>query len=354
MNSASARIKTIDSIRERSLLPSSRREFFYDIPKGSGIYIDMRVRKSAILILLLLSVLLIDPSRYFASVKNGILLFTASVLPSMLPYFFFTKLFTAVGGAEGIARSVGKPVAKAYGVAPICGYALVMSLLSGYPVGARVLGDLYDKGLVGEEDVRRASSFASTSGSMFVLGSVGSAILGNVKAGWVILISHYLGALLNGFLHCVKKRKNAEKPLPPLLILKSDTLLSDAMYESGLSLALVGGFIALTNLSADIFTDLIGLFGTDVLARSNVVSGLVYSFFEVTRGCVVFSECALPPCMTAALAAAAISFGGLSVILQTLAFLGKAGVKSGRLLLMKGTQSIITFGLCLGLGAVFL
>ncbi len=314
----------------------------------------MRARKSAILILFILVALLIDPSRYFTSVKNGLLLFTASVLPSMLPYFFFTKLFTAVGGAEGISRSVGKPVSKVYGVAPICGYALVMSLLSGYPVGARVLGDLYEKGLITEEDVLRASSFASTSGSMFVLGSVGSVILGNVKAGWVILISHYLGALLNGCLHCIKKRKKAEKNLPPLLTGKSDTLLSDAMYESVLSLALVGGFIALTNLSADIFTDIVGLFGTNIFARSNVVSGLIYSFFEVTRGCVVFSECALPSYLTAALAASAISFGGISVILQSLAFLGKAGVKSGKLLLMKGTQALITFGLCLGVGAIFL
>ena len=314
----------------------------------------MRIRKSAVFVFMLLIAMLLAPSRYFDSVKSGVLLFTASVLPSMLPYFFFTKIFTSVGGAEGVSVTVGKPISKMYGVSPDCGYAFVMSVLSGYPVGARVLADLYEKGCIDREDVLRATSFSSTSGSMFVLGSVGSSILGSVKAGWVILICHYLGAMLNGLLFCLRKR-NAGRVIRTLPSDRSvDNVLSDAMYESVLSLALVGGFIAVANLLADMATDVVELVGGSFLAEPNLFSGLFFSFFEVTRGCVVFAQCALPPYLVAALSAGAISFGGLSVVFQTVAFVGKAGVGAGKVLLRKATQALLTFALCLGVGALVL
>ena len=58
--------------------------------------------------------------------------------------------------------------------------------------------------------------------------------------------------------------------------------------------------------------------------------------------------------MKAALCALAVSFGGLSVLLQSMAFLGKTGIKQGKLLLMKTTQAGVSFALALGLGSIFL
>ena len=316
----------------------------------------MRKYTGAALIAFMLLLLLVDPRRYFDSVRDGLVIFTASVLPSMLPYFFFTKLFTAVGGAEGLTRTLGRPVTKVYRVAPVCSYALVMSLLSGYPVGARVLADLYEKGYIDERDAIRSVSFASTSGSMFVLGSVGSAILGNVRAGWIILIAHYAASLINGFIHCrVGRRSRAPAACVPMPSAADPShALSDAMYESVLSLALVGGFIAIANLAADMAGDVLSFFGVPFARSGSVFSGIVYSFFEVTRGCIAFSGCAVSPALVTSFCAAAISFGGLSVFLQTTAFLGKAGLRFFRLFIIKSTQAALTFVLCYPLCLLFL
>ena len=150
-------------------------------------------------VLFVLAALLLSPARYFASVQKGVLLFSSSVLPSMLPYFFFTKVLTATGCVTALAGTVGRPVAKLYRTDPIAAYPFLMSFLSGYPVGARVLADVYEKGLICKEDAARAASFCSTSGSMFVLGSVGAVVLKDAGAGAVILVAHYLGAVLNGY-----------------------------------------------------------------------------------------------------------------------------------------------------------
>lgn len=315
----------------------------------------MRKKLLPILLAFVLILLLLDPSRYFQSVKGGAMLFLSSVLPSMLPYFFFTKLLTATGCVSALSGTVGRPVARLYRISPVASYPLLMSFLSGYPIGARVIGDLCEKGLLSPEEGARASAFASTSGSMFVLGSVGAVILKDVAAGGVILAAHYLGALLNGFLYRGKKGTTAPSLALPHFSREQENLLSDAMYESVLSLALVGGFIAIANLLGDMATDILSRMGLGaVFAEGKLLSGLLYGAFEVTRGCVEFAALGAGRAMTAALCCLAVSFGGLSVILQSLAFLGKTGIKKGRFLLMKSTQAGISFGLCFAMGFLFL
>ena len=309
----------------------------------------MRAKKTVFLLFFVLLLLVANPSRYFDSVARGVRIFAYSVLPSMLPYFFFTKLLTSIGGAEALSRTVGRPVGKIYKVGGACGYALVMSVLSGYPVGARILSDLCGQGLISEKDARKAASFCSTSGSMFVLGSVGASILGDVKAAWVILVAHYLGALLNGVLYCSFGKGGGGRFLPLLPSKNADDVLAGAMYESVISLALVGGFIAVCNLSADMVSDLLKWLGWKI-EEGSVLGATVFSLFEVTRGCMLFSSCDLPRAVKTACAAAAVSFGGLSVLLQSLAFLGKCGVKAWKMTLMKATQAALTFGICLAAG----
>ena len=314
----------------------------------------MQKKLIPVFLFVVLVALLFDPARYFRSVQGGVVLFASSVLPSMLPYFFFTKLLTGTGCVGALSATVGKPVGKAYRVAPIAAYPLLMSFLAGYPVGARVLADLYDKKLISAEDVSRAFSFSSTSGSMFVFGSVGASILKDVRAAILILVCHYLGALINGFLYRGKKKDAPVVLLPPLSSSAED-LLSDAMYQSVLSLALVGGFLAVTNLLGDMAADLLCKVGlASLFSGGTLASGLLYGFFEVTRGCVEFSALALSRVWKTALCCLAVSFGGLSVILQSMAFLGKSGIKKGKVLLMKGSQAALSFLLCLGLGSLFL
>ena len=303
-------------------------------------------------VFLILAALLISPARYFASVQKGVLLFSSSVLPSMLPYFFFTKVLTATGCVTALAGTLGKPIGRFYRTDPIAAYPLLMSFLSGYPVGARVLADVYEKGLVCKEDAVRAASFCSTSGSMFVLGSVGAVILKDAGAGAVILAAHYLGAVLNGLFYRGKKRERAALTLPPLQT--SDALLSEAMYESVLSLALVGGFIAISNLLGDVTFDLLAKAGAGGALDHTTLGAFFYSIFEVTRGCVEFSLLGVKRVWTAAFCCFAVSFGGLSVLLQSIAFLGKTGLKFSKFLLMKLTQAALSFALCLPLGCLFL
>ena len=58
-----------------------------------------------------------------------------------------------------------------------------MSILSGYPIGAKIIHDLYSKDLITEEDAKRMSIFSTTSGPIFIIGAIGVGMLKNYKLG---------------------------------------------------------------------------------------------------------------------------------------------------------------------------
>ena len=95
---------------------------------------------------------------------------------------------------------------KLYNCPSISSYILFMGIITGYPMGAKLCADCYEKNLITKEEIVRINSFTSTSGPMFIIGSVGIGLF-NPTAGIIIFVSHVLGALLNGLIYRNYKRK---------------------------------------------------------------------------------------------------------------------------------------------------
>ena len=101
-----------------------------------------------------------------------------------------------------------------------------MSILSGYPVGSRIVADLYSNGSLGRAEAERLSYLCSTSGPMFILGSVGSAMFGDGKAGAILFASHLFGVLSVFFPHKTfrEERPPANRRAAPPSAAKTDRL----------------------------------------------------------------------------------------------------------------------------------
>ena len=295
--------------------------------------------------------LAVDPRRCIASVHSALAMFVQSVLPALLPYFFFTKLLTSLCAARALADLFRRPVALLYNAPPIGGYVCLMSLLSGYPVGARLLGDLYKAGAIDGADARCISSFASTSGPLFVVGTVGTAMFGDPTFGYALLCCHVSGALLNGLLYR-RKRAAGERTafVPPC----SDNVLAAGMTDAILSVALVGGYIAVFGLAIDLLvsTGILGAVasplgalmakcGLDPRAADALCAGLI----ELTRGCKMMSEIGLQTKTALPLVAGMLSFGGVAIAVQSLSFCSVCGIRIGYFMLTKLSQAAITVAL---------
>lgn len=304
----------------------------------------------------LLLLLVLRPQRYAAACAEGIALWAKVVLPALFPFLVLTAWIARSGMAGGLGRKLS-PLLRRCGLPAASAGAFLLSIVSGYPVGSRVVADLQRRGEIGRADAEKLSILCSTSGPMFILGSVGNAMFGGGKAGAVLLTAHLFGVLAVALpVLLFRKRSAAAEPSPspaaqrsaarairaPQARAPSDTL-GETVREAVLSVLCVGGFIALANVALCATEDLLLLAPPRALAElclrpfgaQACAEGIVYGLIEATRGCAALAAAdaaGLP------FAAFAITFGGASILAQQLAFLRPVGVRAGRFIAVKAAQ----------------
>ncbi len=296
------------------------------------------------------------PGRYMTAISDGLLLFVLTVLPAMLPFFFFSRLLTSLDVAATLSDALEKPIRKLFNAPGVGGYILTMSMLSGYPIGAKLVSDCVENGICSSDEAKRLVAFTSTSGPLFILGTVGINMLGNYKAGVIILLCHYIGALINGLIFRGKtepKKENAK--LPPV---RTDNILSEAINSSIAAVLAVGGYIAIFNMIIMIVQDIRVLsFVADTLSRLglsySLCQGTLTGLIEITRGSYVLAASGQGLRKTVPVLAGIISFGGLSVTVQSMTFLSNAGIKPGYYLITKLSQAIVTYAIACGASWIF-
>lgn len=300
--------------------------------------------------------LVLKPDLCIPAAKKGLLLWAGTVLPALLPFFFLTSLLSSAGVAEFLSRGADKPMNVLFRQSGVSFFVFLTSVLSGYPVGAKLTAELCRKGILSRSEGTRTACLCSTSGPLFVIGSVGTALFGNRKIGVAIYAAHLLAALCCGlvfrFYGDPPERKNA-----PDRAKRSANALYDAAYSSVLSVLLVGGFVCLFYLLADalhasgVLRPAEGLFSLlfrDRGAGEAFAGGLI----ECTRGCAALAALPLSP-LTVSLAAAIVSSGGVSVIAQSLLFLNDSCCDRKLFLLSKGLQTALSFPICYAIVSLF-
>lgn len=325
-------------------IPSRGFTKFKDLPFGKIC--------ACIAITVFMALMLAKPEFYLDSARRGLSLYATSVLPSLFPFYFFSLLLTYIGSAKAVSTVFQKPVRLLYNAPKESAYVLLLSMMSGYPVGASMTSELYLAGAIDEKEAKAIASFASTSGPIFMLGTVGSAIFGDVRVGAVILASHYVSALLNGLIFKVRRKKQGREEIKTVTaqdvaILSqkdADNIMSRTIANSTLSMLYVGGYIVLCGM----LVDTLSLVGLDGLIISSLgesagrpVLALVEGLIEMTRGSIECVNCA--PNVGIALCCATVSFGGLSVMLQNYTFLSKCKMSFFEILIRKTSQSVIAF-----------
>ncbi len=292
------------------------------------------------LILFIILLLLILPQYAISSFYDGIKVWATKVLPTLLPFFILTKLLSNTKFIPMIEKKISPLTQKLYGVGGVAGYIYIISIISGYPVGAKLTSDFYADGKISKSDAIAITAFTSTSGPLFIIGSVAISLFGNIKMGIIILLSHYLGALLNGLIY---RQKN--KPQTQILSLNNASLdLGQAVTSSIMAVLNVGGFIALFYmiisllLSLNIFypiMKLLSLVGLNEQTTTAILSGII----EVTTGEIMLSKLSLSPLLSTVISAFIISFGGLSIHAQAYSYLNNFDMPYSKFLLQKLTHA---------------
>lgn len=302
-------------------------------------------------IFLLILAVCINASMSINACIEGLIVWATRLLPALFPFFFLTRLFASLGGVEIFEKLLSPITQKFYNTDGKSGYVFAMSLLSGYPVSAKLSADLYLSGKITRGQAYRTITFSSTSGPLFVITTVGLGMFGSAKLGLLVMLIHIIGSVANGFLYRKYKIDDNFRHFP-----KSDNkslnILEDAMLSSINSILLIGGYVCfffvvislISNLN--IFKPLVelaSLFGVEKSVSESVLGGVI----EITRGCLDLSTCSLSPHTALILLSTIVSWGGISINLQALTFLKKMNFSTSFYFLTKCTQTLIT--LCISI-----
>ncbi len=301
-------------------------------------------------------ILITKPETYVETTKTGIIVWALTVAPSLLPFFFLTSLLTYLGVVKKIIKTASPVTKFLYNESGVSFWTQIMSFLSGYPVGAKIIADLYQNNIISSKTATKLSIISSTSGPLFIVGSVGVAMFKNKTVGLLLLVSHYLSSIILGVLF---RNYGDNQPIAPLLHKNNDidNILYDCIWSAVSSVLVVGGFIAVFYTLSQILLDFNLLFfiqkPLSLIFGSQLSYGITMGLIESTTGCLQLAKCGISN-VSVSLASAIISFGGISIWFQSIAFLTKAKVNIKIFMLGKILQTIISFLVCFLLSLIFI
>src|SRR5699024_10764790 len=166
----------------------------------------MKKRMFQFILLALVLSIIANPSLAVDSAKDGAYLWFNTLLPSLLPFLILSELFISSGFVEVFGKLLGNIMKPIFNVPGSGAFPLLVSSISGYPIGAKLTSDLRKNKYINKTEANRLISFTSTSGPLFILGSILIGMLNMPELGTLMILPHYLGTITVGIIFRFYKR----------------------------------------------------------------------------------------------------------------------------------------------------
>lgn len=273
--------------------------------------------------------MILFPEVVLKSAQKGIALWANSVLPALLPFFICAEFMIRLGIPSLVGSFFEGAFQRIFRAPGSSAFVFIISITSGYPMGAKIIGQMRKRGELTDKEGIQILSFCSTSGPLFMLGTVGAGLLASPLAGVLISISHYISALINGIIFGVLLGEKKHGKIPGnkcIRIADSEDLLSfsmlDVLTDSILSSLKTLGIICSYIIIFIYFTDLLEITGLPDIFKSTHERGFVKGLMEMTVGLDELSKSNLIGLrLKCTIATFLISFGGFSVMAQSMSAL---------------------------------
>lgn len=280
------------------------------------------------------AVMVAFPAVTEAGSKSAISIWLNSVVPVLLPFFIFADFIKRTADMEKL---------------PVRVYPLVMAFLSGYPMGAKIVGDSVKEGVLSSSEGRHVLSYSLVTGPAFILGTVG-AFLGNSQAAAIAAIGHYAGAVCNGLMWKSNVAEKYRKISTNGHRENNLDCFTDAILAGFRAMAIILAYLILFMIGADLL-EMAGLL--DLLPGEHWRS-FARGLMEMTVGTSALGMCNINLRLKTVLTAFLISFGGLSVIGQSLSVSGGGWLSLTDLIKIKITHGLLAGCIAALLGLILL
>ncbi|MGN0451688.1 MAG: hypothetical protein ACI4FN_06225 [Acutalibacteraceae bacterium] len=140
-------------------------------------------------------ILILKPELCTKGAAEGLLLAGRVIIPSLFPFTACVLFIMKSGGAElfGFAAPFTK---KIFHISPELFSIMLLSLIGGYPVGAKLLNEAVKSGKLSPENAGIMLNYCVNAGPAFVVLAVGEGIIGSKSVGYIMLAAHIISSLV--------------------------------------------------------------------------------------------------------------------------------------------------------------
>jgi len=295
------------------------------------------------------------------SAKKGLELWVNSVVPSLFPFFIATELLSHTNIPFLLGRFLNRFMKPFFNVPGISVFPFIMGIISGYPIGAKIVTNLKKQEKITSTEAERLIAYVNNSSPLFIIGTIGIGLFKNLQIGLLLFLTHILSSLSVGFIFRWWKYKHKEKIYKKTNNIVSNRniisltnlgeILSNSIITSINTILLIGGFIVLfsviisilenskiLNFLSNLIIPLLNIFRIPSYFANGIISGL----FELTNGinkvAITSNNCIS---VNIIICAFLLGFSGISIGLQILSIISKAKISIKPYFIGKLLQGIL-------------
>lgn len=287
----------------------------------------MKTKKvlSLFLIVLLLFFLVTETEKVTVSVIDALKLCVSAVIPTLFPFFVVSGLLVNLGFVAVLGR-VFMPVARfLFKTSGKGAVVFIIGIICGYPTGAKVIADMCRDKSLSKKESERLLAFCNNSGPLFIIGAVGTVMLGNHKLGVVLYIIHLLSAIFTGILLSLFAKNDIAPSESEICVKDIGTAVAQSIENAVRSILNVCGYVV--------------FFSILCVMVKNV---FLISILEVTTGAKTLIARGFDEKIMIILLSGAIGFGGICVMLQVQSAVAGTKISLRLYILGKIIQAIIS------------
>ena len=298
----------------------------------------------------LLLYMLLFPKKVLADSLAGLDLWFHTVLPSLLPFMILSNVLIGANVVSQLMRPFSGFFRHVLGLSPEGGYAWLLGLFCGFPMGARLTGDMYRQHRISREEAGYLLTFANQSSPMFLSTYVVLHGLGDSTLTLPVFVIFYASAFLTSLVFRIRSRRFGLPPSKPKKEVPEQTsygnLLDTSIMNGFEIITRLGGYIILFSILAGIVLQL----PAPLRTAAPFLSGLT----EITTGIDTISGTTLPLQVKFTAIVCCTAFGGFSTVAQTSCMLNGTGLSIFTYLKGKLVNAAVAGLLCLFVFVVFI
>ena len=269
--------------------------------------------------------LIIFANSNIVAVHGSVDLFLNAIFPSLFPFLIVSELLSHTCLISFLSLKFERIMKPIFNVPGIGSYPLILGLISGYPVGAKIVSNLRINNQLSKSDAEKLLIFTNNAGPLFIIGTVGCSIYFNSTIGFLLLLVHLISSITTGIIfgnfYKFPYRNSSNNSISSELSFSSlGEIISNSIKKSFQTLSIVCGFVVLFSLIISI----IQISGILAFLNNEWLSYLILGLLEITSGINLISTISSSNLFwNLVITAFLLGNGGISVLLQVWSIISK-------------------------------